>query len=291
MLEASRSAMPIRSRVTLFAASLFPLTLVPGVHASSEDDVLSAVRRYVAAYERQIVSIVGTEEYHQSLLGTAEHTDRRQLRSELGWVYLPHIGETIGLREIHQVDGIDRPDAGRRLHRLLETPTDERETDAHIRALLAESARYNLGADSRNFNFPTFPLTYFREKNRDRSRWKVRPLDATHARIEFRERDRPTIVRMIDSTNVPARGSCQVESASGRIESCRVVLAARQDRRSTRYEIDVVFAPDLRLGLWLPSTMHDEYTSEQPDDVPMRIAGEARYSDYRRFETGARLVR
>ncbi len=265
-----------------FASSL----ATPGLRAAPHTDTLSAVRRYVSAYERELLSIVGIETYEQSMLGVTGIQSQRKLRAELGWVYLPEVRATIGLRQVRQVDGTDVPEAGTRLHRLLAAPPGARGSDDDIRALLDESARYNLGEESRNFNFPTFPLIYLREANRDLSSWKVRAEGRTYARIEFKERDRPTIVKTARATNVPARGTCRGESVSGRIESCRVTLTTQDRERLTTYTVDVTFAPDERLGLWLPSTMHDDYRG-----ASTHIVGEARYSDYRRFETGARLVR
>jgi hypothetical protein len=260
--------------------------VMPGLRAGSDRDVLSAVRRYVAAYERELVAIVGIEDYAQSIVDVAGIPARRELRSELGWVYLPDVRETIGLREVRQVNGTDVPDAGNRLQRLLMAPAGARGSDDDIRALLEESARYNLGEDSRNFNFPTFPLIYLRDANRDRSSWKVRTADGTFTRIEFKEQDRATIVKTARATNVPARGTCRVESISGRVDSCHVTLTTPDRDRLTTYTIDVTFAPDVRLGVWLPASMHDDYRAPAT-----RVVGEATYSGFRRFETGGRLVR
>jgi hypothetical protein len=262
---------------------------VPGLGAARDREVTRSVRRYVEAYERELVSIVGIEDYAQSMVNMAGLPEDRDLRSELGWVYLPAVRQTVGLREVRRVDGADMPDAGRRLHRLLAAPADSRGGDGDIRALLEESARFNLGAGSRNFNFPTFPVIYLRAANRERSSWNVRSVDATHARVEFKEHARPTLVRTLESATVPARGSCRVESASGRIESCHVSLKTQD--KTTTYEMDVTFALEPRLGLWLPSAMHDDYTRKEPGyRTPVHVTGEARYSDYRRFGTGARLV-
>jgi hypothetical protein len=52
--------------------------------------------------------------------------------------------------------------------------------------------------------------------------------------------------------------------------------------------IDVQYARDERLDMWLPSVMIEDYIAfTRPTSI--RIQARAEYSDYRRFETSVRI--
>lgn len=72
-----------------------------------------------------------------------------------------------------------------------------------------------------------------------------------------------------------------MDSTTGAV--LRTELRLRLER--VGYSMDVTLAPVPKIGLTLPIRMQERY--ETPETV---IVGRAEYSNYRRFETGARLV-
>ena len=179
-----------------------------------------------------------------------------------------------------------------RLHDLLAGRSTNAAAD--LRALLAVSARYNLGEAERNFNFPTFPLIYLRPANRSRSKWTVASLDATHVTVRFDERHHPTLVRSQQSADVPARGSCRLERNTFVLEQCTVTVTEERPRgfdRALTYAMVVDFAEDARLAVRVPIEMRDDVVIRfRRSGTEQRVVGVATYRNYRRFETSGRIV-
>ena len=292
---------------------LLPFALLqPWVGAArptpSANDLTARVSEYVRVYDERLLAVVGEETYEQRTDArvrgrSAGHVDRRT-RSTIAWVKLPTLYDTIAVREVLEVDG-RVVHYGSRLRELLQAP--ERELEGNVKTLLNESAAYNLAPGSRNINFPTFPLVYLREPHRNRSRWTIDGRDGPHVVLSFEERRRPAIVRSEDGDQLPGMGRFWVDEATGRVDR----LEFRIDRVATRptmtsgqsfagdrmteidietsYWLSVTFAADERLGLWLPQGMEDVYERRVTNSYET-VTGEARYDDYRRFETKGRLL-
>ena len=146
----------------------------------------------------------------------------------------------------------------------------------------------------RNFNFPTFPLIYVRPANRSRSHWIVDSRDARQVIVSFEQRDHPTLVRSQQRADVPATGSCRLDRHSFALEQCTVTVT--EDRvqgfdRALTYSMSVDFAEESRLAVRVPVEMRDNLLIRfRRSKTDQRIIGTATYRNYRRFETGARLV-
>jgi hypothetical protein len=209
----------------------------------------------------------------------------RVLDSECAWVAIPAPRETISVREVLRVGGRtvnEHP----RLRNLLEHPPPDPLRD--FSALLAESATHNIGDVQRNINFPTFALAYLRARPDDEGmRWWF---DSTPdgVMLRFEERGRATVVHLPNGRSVPARGAFVIDAGSGRILRSSLTVPIRTGGRKLQYHLDVDFAEDERLAVWVPVRMRERATSS---DGVMVIAGEATYTNYRRYVTGARIVR
>lgn len=241
--------------------------------------ILDRVRGYLARYDRELVTLVGDERYVQSALHSS-----RVLDSEFAWVNIPSLGETIGVREVLRVAGQpvnDQP----RLRRLLENPPADPHRD--FTAILSESATHNIGDVERNVNFPTFALAYLRAANDGGTLWRIE-IAGDRAELRFEERGRATVIRAARGWRSPARGSFVVEAETGRILSSSLTVPVTTGGSKREYRLDVDFAEDERLRVWVPVRMRERSTSS---DGLIEIAGEATYTNYRRFETHGRVVR
>ena len=211
------------------------------------------------------------------------------LDSEFGWIGLPALRETIGVRDVLRVDGRAVAD-GVRLRALLEHPQPD--ASREIRAILAESARHNIGALERNFNFPTFPLVYLRRSDDSRMRWRAeRAGDSTILR--FDERERSTVVRTIDGKPTRGDGRFTIDPASGRVLACDIRLQLPRARTSfaEEYRIGVEFARNEPLDLWVPVRMIEQFgRAGDGGFAGTGISGEATYQNYRRYETAGRML-
>jgi hypothetical protein len=263
------------------------------VTAQSTRQVVARGSAYVAAYEAELPSLVADERYEQRATEAGSgrtDEDARVLESELGWVRLARVGETVAVREVTFIDG--QPAAGdARLRNLLERPPAD--PDAEIRAILAESARHNLGPDGRNFNFPTFVLVYLRADRAGQLSWRSTRRDG-RAELRFTEPPRGTVVRSAAGAPVQARGRFVVDLATGRVERAEVHLrevTRVPGQRGVVCDLVVTFAEHPQLGLWLPNRMDEHYEREQGQPHgSVRIEGRATYANYRRYVATGRLI-
>jgi hypothetical protein len=256
-------------------------------------ELVRRASQYIDWYDREMTAVVAEERYRQELTSPVSGTVTRELVSEIGWLRLEGLDDAIAVRDVLEVDGRA---TGREhsLRRLLENPATAAES--MVSKLLAQSAAHNLGAESRNINFPTFPLVYLRQRHRGRSRWRLRSREGPRVVLEFEERGRPTIVRSAEGEHHRGQGRFWIDTGSGRVERCEVRVSRLRERfgplarlPTTSHESRVTFVEAPAVALWVPSVMTDVFQSGD-GRATLRIAGEAAYSNYRRFRTGARLV-
>lgn len=272
---------------------LGPALGLTGAPGGDTKAVLARARQYVADYDRALVAVVADEHYVQTagaLDADGGDGDREHvLHAEFAWIHLPALQETIGVRDVLRVDGHAVAD-GSRLHALLEHP--QQDATQEIRAILAESARHNIGALERNFNFPTFPLVYLRRSENSRTRWHA-DSDGVASTLRFDEREHSTVVRTTDGAPTRATGQFTVDAASGRVLRCDIRLDLPPSRRppGAEYRIRVEFAYDGRIDLWVPVLMIEQ-VGRTRGSAPERadVVGQATYSNYRRYQTAGRVL-
>ena len=96
---------------------------------------------------------------------------------------------------------------------------------AQARAVLEEGARHNLAPGSRNFNLPTVVVFFLHPERQKRFSWKRRSDARAPAwELEYRERDRPTLIRHGDGRSVFSRGRVWMDAASGAVLRTDLVL-------------------------------------------------------------------
>jgi hypothetical protein len=263
-------------------AAIWPAA-APGADAPLDRDVLTRAGAFVRVLLTELPRLVAREtmDQHATAAGGGRvAVSERRLVSELGWVTLPETPDVLAVRDVVEVDGQPLTDERRRLQDLLH---NGRGSLAEAERLLNEGARYNLSPGSRNFNLPTVVLFFLHPDTEKRFSWSRKtPRSEAVWRFEFRERGSPTVIRDGSGRAVYSRGSADVEVATGSV--LRTELRIRYQR--VNYTLVTTFARVTAFGLVLPSRMDERYAT--PSGV---IAGTTVYDDYRRFETGARLVR
>jgi hypothetical protein len=190
----------------------------------------------------------------------------------------------VQFRDVQEVDGRPLPDHQGRLERLFLSPSGSSYTQAG--GLVEESARFNIGPAIRNVNVPAFALFFLLAQNQPqfRFRWQGEDaLDGTRvAVVQYEERKRPTIMRSPRGGDRPAKGTFWIDAATARV--VKSVLDVETDRR-WRTVIEVGYGRDAHLDLWVPLTMHERYANGSKE----QIVCTATYSNFRRFETSARI--
>jgi hypothetical protein len=266
--------------------------------------VMERTARYVAEFEQRLSGIVAEEQYVQEVrVGqptAARPLAQRRLQSDL--LLLRPIGgdEWMQFRDVFVVDGEPVRDRQERLTEIFLNPTETTATQAAT--ILAESARYNIGALERTVNVPLLTLRFLEAANQPRFTFHrtaaARPnpmtLEAPAPRghfqvstevwvIEFRERQTPTLIRTRDRSvhsrlaDLPARGRFWIEPDTGRILMSEVIL----DADNARGIITVNYQSEPLLGVLVPIEMRERYDHLKNKSV---IEGYASYGHFRQFQ-------
>ena len=170
---------------------------------------------------------------------------------------------------------------------------------AAARRLADEGARYNIGATRRNFNEPTAALFFFLPAQQRRFAFDSKgmtKIDGTQVlEIGFRETESPTIIRTSEGRDVACRGTLWVVPQDGAVIQTELFVGgyACPNSGST---INVRFAKNARLGLWLPEKMTERHEitirstqGGRNTASPDVVNATALYSDFKRFETSSSI--
>jgi hypothetical protein len=158
-------------------------------------------------------------------------------------------------------------------------------------ALLAQSARYNLGPAIRNINFPTLALAFLHPMNQGRFAWSLggrRQFGSVEGvEVRFDELARPTIVDRDGQGDLPARGRFWIHPGRGTVLRSETSYPIETDGvRVARAFVATEYRPEPKLAMWVPAEMREEY-----EDLPTaavrtfgsRTEATARYGGFRRF--------
>jgi len=270
--------------------------------------ILDRAGRYVVAYGQAFSNIVAVEECRQTLR-TDDLSKRavRATRAGVFFVTLPGPLPWVTFRDVWEVDGSRIGDRGERLLRLFrDSPATARE---RARAILEESARYNLGPARRTVNIPTLALLFLHPDNRGRFAWELKGRPSARgaglAEVEFVERGRPTLVAGDTGAGAPARGRVWIEPQEGTVvkTDARYDLDPHDRYHRSGARVMTEYRAETGLGLLVPDRMTESYTSLAPP-APGRVLPDAharasdpeeerallvveastRYSGYRRFD-------
>ena len=281
--------------------------------APSLETVLARAGDYVTAFHDSFRLIVADESYVQiqraygvasgDLSGvgvTGESTGHkvRTIKSEFALIANPGALTWHGFRDVLEVDGKRVQDQKDRLRRVfVDAPAT---AYAEARRIDDEASRYNLGAIRRTINIPTFTLLFLLPRNQAGFEFKKtgeRKVGEVSAWvIAFVEAQRPTFIMTPAGVPMPTRGEVWIDPATGRFLKTHVVvdsldafeeLKKHPERYNSfpRIQIDVTFGRDAKLDLWVPLEMQELY--DRQADV---VTCTATYSNFRRFETDAKLI-
>ena len=248
----------------------------------SLETLLERLSTYLLQYEKAISEIIADEEMAQTPRSASLRAEaRRRLQSEVAFMRLPGDGAWIGYRVVHHVNGRAVDAASTKLQALLNGTDDDR---ARGVAIARESARHNLGL-ARTTNMPLLALELVHPRHRARFTFSkagvTRGGGRSLRRIDFVERASPTVIQTGNGFDLPSRGSVWIEESTGRVFQSEV--RDRDIISSTR--LSVTFVVHEGLGMLVPDRMHEIFAigSGLGD-------GTARYSNFRRFSTSARIV-
>lgn len=277
--------------------------MLPGRGVAQEaslDVVLSRVAEYVVTLQQKLASIVAEERYSQeSRVTTGRRNEparsiRRLLKSDLLLVRPPREERYVEFRDVFEVDGNQVRDREERLTRLFLQPTAA--TADQLKTIIDESARHNLGDIPRNINTPMLTLMFLQPDLQPRFRFKragggtpalgsgaaMQGHDPSHFRvttemlvIEFREIDKPTVIKTDRGRDFPARGRFWVDPDSGAVRMSELTMLNDQIEAT----IVVSYQSEPLLGFQVPVAMRERYRAGGE-----RVEGVATYGRFRQFQ-------
>lgn len=253
-------------------------------------DVTRRLHTYLTDYETRLGMLIAEERFEQSITtltesGATELRRRRVLESEIGFVRLPDDHAWLGHRRVQSVDGRPVRTEAPRLDDLFTGAGADRLSVA--RRIADENARHNLG-HPRTTNVPTLPLDLLHPRHQAAYRVSMGGLERRAgirvARLEFTEGRKGALVAYDARSFVRTLVTAWVELDGGVLQRAEVTLippvAAREN-----HVVRVEFEPHAQLGIRVPTRLTERFWSGGTGE------GNATYTNYRRFETAARIVK
>ena len=266
------------------------IAAVVAFQTPSADAVIAKMDAYLESYEPQLSSLIADELLIQEIETSLSHSffsqdatrQRRRLESEVAFVALPNDAGWLGFRNVKTVNNLKVQAGDRSLTAALQASS----YDA-ARSLLNASAAQNLGLP-RTTNLPNLPLEFLHQRNRQRlvprldAAERIRGVDT--AQVVFVERMSPALIQTPDGADMPSVVRAWIDS-QGRLLRAEVSTFQASSAISSN-TIRVEFTEHKTLGLLVPTEMRETFPVVQP----AKGTGVAKYSNFRRFQTSARIV-
>jgi hypothetical protein len=255
------------------------------------DVALDRTAVYIDFFIERFGNVVSEERYQQEAvpsvrpgqfggrgsMATVPPTQRRTLRSDFLLVKPVDSLDWLPFRDVYEVDGSTVRDREGRLAKLFleQTPA----TLDQARQIAQESARYNIGEVMRTINNPVIALAFLERSYQKRFAFtmgRAEPaLGPTVWTLEYKEQQRPTLIRGYGDGDLLTRGRAWIDLDTGHVLKTEftiddVMIAAR---------VTTTFKPDERLQIHVPSEMVEEYKPTAGG----RISGKATYGRFRQF--------
>ena len=263
--------------------------------------VLKNAAAYLAEFQKQLSGIISEETYVQEMAPLAGRTSggglmqRRVLKSDLLLVKAVDTDRYVEFRDVFEVDGRQVRERGERLTRLLREPGS---SAGRMEAIINESARYNIGPIQRNVNTPLLAMLFldaayqprFEFKRASKIRSQLEPQSALTPgapppedspvfrastemwAVEFKEKERPTIIRTPNGSALPVSGRFWINPATGAVLISEMVLAGG----GVNTTITVSYQSEPLMGFLVPVEMRESYIGARE-----RVSGSARYGRFR----------
>jgi hypothetical protein len=273
---------------------LLTLLMAVGLHAVGSADspliaeILNRAGEQVRRFEQEFTLVISEENYQQHANGQAVIRPKRRTRAEMLFLWLPEERVWLTVRNVLSADG--HPVAGsegRLDHALRATGADRL---ALLRAVINDSARFNIGRTYRNFNYPTLVLSFLDPAMQPHFTFSLAGRERIHGvdtwKVNYEERSSPTVIQG-DGTDLRSRGSVWIAVQGGAVARTQLAITIPPAAWAS---VEVEYQRDSKLAMWVPSAMHETYMDTRGTVVQEHIGGEATYSAFRRFETSGRVL-
>ncbi len=256
---------------------------IASAQADDAGRVLERLDGYLQKYEGELSTVVADEELIQETDGRLMRKQTQWLHSEMAFIRLPGDREWLGFRSVRIVNG--KPLTGvKPLADLLASTSAD--TLQQTSLLVNESAKYNLG-NPRTINMPNLPLELLSRKYRHRYQvsrhGRSRARDRAVEEIELSEIGETPIIYN-EGPRMHSTVRAWIDAETGTLWRAEVTLKAPGDRRNPTW-LRIDFARDAVLNVVVPVTMRERFNWVADTGTSV-----ATYTNFRRFQTSARIV-
>ncbi len=265
---------------------------IVAAQAPSLSQLLARAGEHVRRFEQAFALVLSDEDYDQHASGRGYiGPPHRRMRSEMLFMWLPDEAVWLTVRNVATVDGRDVVGSQERLDDAMRATAAER--PLRLRALVNESARFNIGRLFRNFNYPTLVLSYLDPVMQPRftfsgaRRERVNGIETWQ--VNYAERTTPTVIQG-DGANRMSRGAVWIADRDGALVRTRLELTIPRAESTGWATVEVDYQHNTKLGMWVPVKMRETYMEMRGATLDERISGEATYSNFRQFQSSGRLL-
>lgn len=220
-------------------------------------DVLARAAVYAARFQQQLSGIVAEETYWQHVEDRSSRlfvSQRRELRSDLLLVRPVGADRYIEFRDVFEVDGVSVRDREERLTSLFLDPPPG--AARQLQRVIEESARYNIGRFTRTMNTPLLTASFLLPNYQRRFTFARREREGRDVWvIQFRERQKPTLIRTPRGDNLSTEGRLWLDASTGAVTRSELIVEDRQFKAV----VNVGYALEPALGFLAPSEMREVY--------------------------------
>lgn len=275
-------------RLTLPFVVALAMTSSSAAQAPLIDAILARMDAYLLEYETHLSSIVADEVFDQKVF-YRRSTNTRRLESEVAFMRLPGDGGWLGFRDVKKVEHQPIKRTGNLS--VMEVLAASGAGDIQKATIIAQaSSAHHLGLP-RTINVPTAPLEIVHPRHRKsftyRFLGRATVRGAATDIIAFTEVGRPTVAREPDGGNLVSTGRIWIDRKTGTI--WRVEWLYRPEQQDLPDNISpklrVEFGRHKELEMLVPLEMFEGFSAS-----PWRGEGTAKYKNFRRFGTSARII-
>lgn len=270
----------------LMCAVALAVGRAPRAQAPDVSAIVTRVHTYLDQYEPKLRDLLADEVFEQRTVVTTEYGnvhvgERRRLDSDVAFLRLPGELAWLGQRMVRRIDQRALEGIGRLDQVFVEAGPG---LLARAKAIADANARHNLG-HPRSLNLPTLPLDLLGRRRATaftvtvEGRARVRGHDTV--RLRLLEKAPGHIIAFDERRFVRTDVQAWVGD-DGAIHRAQVTLLPPGG--GGRHDLRVEFERHAALGLLVPARLTESWEGRQNGD------GAATYTNYRGFQTSARLV-
>jgi len=212
------------------------------------------------------------------------------LYSEMLFMWVPQDRSWTSVRSVRRAGRQTVADSKQRLERVLQEPETERAQQ--LRAIAAESARFNLGF-YHDYNIPTLALQFLDPELQPRFSFSLAGQDRIRGtpawKLAFAKRQSPTVINS-DGADLFSAGVIWIRQSDAVVLRTRVEVkaASMETRAGMAGWIVVEYQQNAKLGMWVPVRMEEQYEQFGGNNDLLRCVGT--YANFRRFATSTRIL-